>query len=84
MGFDLLFFLLPRVFLMIVLISLPIHIPLNYWCIYYIYVGIIGPFEQSIKTNPQNPQIPTYVVKFTRLVIDTIGFSVIISSKLCT
>ena len=34
----------------------------------YIFVGIIGFFEQSIKNIPQNPQIPTYIVKVTQLV----------------
>ena len=34
----------------------------------YIYDEIIGFFEQSIKKLPQNPQIPTYVVKVTQLV----------------
>ena len=35
-----------------------IHMPLKCWSM-YIYVGIIGFFEQSIKKTPQNLQVPT-------------------------
>ena len=66
----------------IFIILITIHIPLNGRSM-YIYVGIIGFFEQSIKKTPQNPQVPTYIVRSHNQFTNTIGFCVIISSEPC-